>query len=205
MSDKFYFYPVWLRLWHSLNAILCILLILTGVSMQYAGEEGLLIRFDRAVSIHNFSGVALTLSYTLFLIGNLVTSNGVFYKLKLKSLGRDLWKQAMYYAFGYFKGEEAPFPVTAERKFNPLQKLFYVLVMYLALPLIFITGWALLFPEFILKKMLGISGIFLTAQLHIVMGFFISVFLIIHLYVSTMGKTPLSNFKSLMNGWQESH
>ncbi|HYW94537.1 MAG TPA: hypothetical protein VE870_03010, partial [Bacteroidales bacterium] len=77
--------------------------------------------------------------------------------------------------------------------------------MYLALPLLFISGWALLFPEFILKKLLGFSGIFLTAQLHIVMGFLVSVFLIIHLYVSTMGKSPVSNFKSIVSGWQEIH
>jgi thiosulfate reductase cytochrome b subunit len=111
----------------------------------------------------------------------------------------------MYYAFGYFKGEEAPFPVNKERKFNPLQQISYVFTMYVALPLLFITGWALLFPEFILKQVFKVSGIFLTAQLHIVMGFLVSLFLIIHLYVSTMGKSPSSNFKSMVTGWQEVH
>lgn len=204
MSEKYYFYPVWIRLWHSLNAILCILLILTGISMQYAGAS-FLIGFKSSVSIHNFSGIALTASYTIFFLGNLFTPNGLFYRMKIKGLGTMLWKQFRYYAIGYFKGEEPPYPVNADRKFNPLQQISYVLAMYVALPLLFITGWALLFPEFILKKILGFSGIFLTAQLHIVMGFFISVFLIIHLYVSTMGKTPGSNFKSIMTGWQEAH
>jgi thiosulfate reductase cytochrome b subunit len=104
-----------------------------------------------------------------------------------------------------FKGEKAPFPVGKERKFNPLQQVSYVIIMYVALPLLFVTGWALLFPEFILKRFLGFSGVFLSAQLHIAMGFLVSVFLIIHLYVSTMGRTVFSNFRSIMDGWQEVH
>jgi thiosulfate reductase cytochrome b subunit len=205
MSDKIYFYPIWIRLWHALNAIFCILLIVSGVSMQYSSVDSPFLRFDMAVSMHNFSGVILTISYAFFFAGNIFTRNGRFYHLKLKGLGQRLWKQLYYYAYGVFKGEESPFPVGKERKFNPLQQISYVFTMYLALPLLFISGWALLFPEFILKRLLGFSGIFLTAQLHIVMGFLVSLFLIIHLYVSTMGKSPVSNFKSMISGWQEVH
>lgn len=205
MTQKIYYYPVWLRLWHALNAVLIILLILTGISMQYSQVNSPFIRFDIAVLLHNLSGVILTISYFVFLTGNIFTSNGKHYRLKMKGLGIKLMKQFRYYAFGVFKGEESPYPVNEKRKFNPLQKVSYVSTMYLALPLLFITGFALLFPEFILKSLFGFSGIFLTAQLHIVMGFFVSLFLIIHIYVSTMGKTPGSNFKSMINGWQEVH
>jgi len=205
MSEKIYFYPVWLRIWHGINAVFILLLIISGISMQYSDLNSPFIRFDTAVSIHNFSGVVLTLNYLLFFIGNIVFRNGRFYRLKIKGLGQRLWKQLRFYSYGCFVGEEAPYPVNPDRKFNPLQKVSYVFTMYLALPLLFISGWALLFPEFILKKLLGFSGIFLTAQLHIVMGFLVSVFLIIHLYVSTMGKSPVSNFKSIVSGWQEIH
>ncbi len=205
MAEKIYLYPVWLRIWHGLNAILCILLILSGISMQYSNPDAPLIPFEPAVAMHNVSGVILTISYLLFFIGNLFTSNGKYYRLRLKGLMKRLALQTRYYVVGVFKGEEAPFPVSKERKFNPLQQVSYVFVMYIALPLLFITGWALLFPEFILKEVFKVSGIFLTAQLHIVMGFLVSLFLIVHLYVSTMGKTPRSNFKSIVDGWQEVH
>jgi len=205
MAEKIYFYPVWIRLWHALNAVLCILLIISGISMQYSNIESPVIRFDLAVSMHNFSGIALTISYTLFLFGNIFSDNGKHYKINWKGITQQLWKQLRYYSFGYFKGEAAPYPISKERKFNPLQQVSYVTTMYFVLPLLFISGWALLFPEFILKKFLGFSGIFLTAQLHIIMGFLVSLFLIIHLYVSTMGKTPSSNFKSIAKGWQEVH
>ena len=205
MSEKYYFYPVWIRLWHALNAIFCILLIASGVSMQYSSVDSPLISFELAVSMHNFAGIALTISYPIFFIGNLSSSNGKHYRIKLKGLIKRLSEQFRYYAFGLFKKEKAPFPVSDKQKFNPLQQISYVLAMYVAIPLLFITGWALLLPEFIMKQFLGFSGIFLTAQLHIVMGFFVSLFLIIHLYVSTIGKSPGSNFKSIVNGWQEAH
>jgi len=206
MSKNFYHYPVWVRLWHVINAVLCLFLIVTGFSMLYADpENALVVKFQRAVAIHNVCGVLLTISYTLFLFGNLFTSNGRHYLLSLKGLSTRLWKQGYFYAYGYFKGEKAPFPVGSDRKFNPLQQVSYVGVMYFVLPMLFITGWALMFPEFILKKFLGLSGIFLTDQFHVVLGFLVVVFLFIHIYVSTMGKSPVSNFRSIVTGWQESH
>jgi len=189
-----------------MNAILCLFLIVTGFSMLYSDpDNALVVKFQRAVAIHNVCGVLLTISYTLFLFGNLFTPNGRHYLLRIKGVGQRLWQQGYFYAFGYFKGEKAPFPVSADRKFNPLQQLSYVGVMYFVLPMLFITGWALMFPEFILKKFLGLSGIFLTDQFHVILGFLVVIFLFIHLYVSTMGKSPLSNFRSIVTGWQESH
>lgn len=205
MNEHIYLYPVWIRLWHVLNAVFCLLLIFTGLSMQYSSPENPFISFRTSVSLHNFSGIALTFSYLLFFLGNLFTANGKHYRVIIKGLGDRLWKQLRYYTYGYFRHEESPFPVSAESKFNPLQQVSYVFALYMALPLLFITGWALLFPEFIIKQVFGFSGIFLTAQLHIVMGFLVSVFLIVHLYVSTMGKSPLSNFRSIVSGWQEVH
>lgn len=205
MSEKMYLYPVWTRIWHALNAVLCLALIVTGFSMLYSNPDRFVVNFSSAVAIHNVAGVLLTLNYFLFFVGNIFTSNGKHYKMKIKGLGQRLFLQMRYYAFGYFKGEESPFPVTTEQKFNPLQQVSYVGVMYGIMFVLFITGWALLFPEFILKRLLGFSGIFLTAQLHVIMGFLVFVFLFIHLYVSTMGVTVTSNFKSIVNGWQEKH
>lgn len=205
MSEKYYFYPRWIRLWHTLNAVFCLLLIVSGISLQYSDADAPVINFQAAIGIHNFAGVALTFNYMIFFIGNLITDNGRNYLMRRKGIRDRLWKQLRYYAYGVFRGEKAPYPVGKERKFNPLQQISYIIVMYAALPLLFITGWALLFPEFILKKFLGFSGIFLSAQLHIAMGFLVSVFLVIHLYVSTMGRTPFSNFRSMVDGWQEVH
>ena len=100
-----------------------------------------------------------------------------------------------------FKNEDAPYPISEKRKFNPIQKYTYVGVMYLLVPVSIVTGLALLFPELIIEEVYNASGIFLTALLHAIVGFFISIFLIIHLYFATIGKKPTSNFISIITGW----
>jgi thiosulfate reductase cytochrome b subunit len=199
-TEKIYFYPLWLRIWHGFNALGIITLIITGISMQSSIDAALL-GFNTAVNLHNIAGILVLINYLLFFTGNLATGNGKYYLLKVKGFFRNLTKQGTYYAWGMFHGQKSPFPLSEKRKFNPLQKFSYLLVMYFAVPIIIITGIALLFPEMIIDQTWGISGVFLTAILHSAMGFLISVFLIIHLYTSTLGKSPLDNFKAIISGW----
>jgi thiosulfate reductase cytochrome b subunit len=100
-----------------------------------------------------------------------------------------------------FRGEKHPFPVTMERKFNPLQKLAYILTMYLALPLVIVSGFGLLFPEIVVTRFFGVSGMILTDLLHITMGFFLSLFLIIHVYTCTLGSKPTTLFRGMITGY----
>ncbi len=199
-TEKIYFYPVWLRIWHGCNALGILTLIFTGISMQSSIENSLL-GFKLAVTLHNIAGTLVTLSYLFYFIGNLTTDNGKFYLIKIKGFLKRPLKQAFYYLWGMFHGMKAPFPLSEKRKFNPLQKYFYVLVMYMAVPIVIITGIALLFPELIIDKVYTFSGVFVTAILHASMGFFISIFLLIHLYVASIGKNPFENFKSIITGW----
>jgi len=200
-----YLYPVWVRLWHLVNAILVIVLIITGISMQYTGKTdyAFLVGFAKAVKWHNIAAVLLTANYIFFVTGNVLTGNGKYYRTTKKNFYTDLGKQLRYYSFGMFKGERHPFPVTLERKFNPLQKLSYVLAMYVALPLIIISGLGLLFPETVISRFLGVSGMLLTDILHITMGFLLSVFLLVHIYTCTLGAKPASLFKSMISGFHE--
>jgi thiosulfate reductase cytochrome b subunit len=199
-TDKIYFYPVWLRIWHGFNALGIITLIVTGLSMQSSIETPV-IGFNLVVNIHNIAGVIVTLSYLVFLMGNIISGNGKYYLIKLKGFIKQPMKQAYYYIWGMFHGMSAPFPLSEKRKFNPLQKYIYVMVMYLIVPGVIITGFALLFPEIIIEKVYGLSGVFVTAIFHSALGFFISIFLIIHLYVASIGKSPIENFNSIISGW----
>jgi len=188
-----------------LNAVLVLILILTGISMQYTGEDlKFLVGFEKAVKWHNISASFLTLSYIFFVTGNLLTGNGKYYKIEKQNLWSDLFKQMRYYAWGMFRGEKHPFPVTLERKFNPLQKFSYVMAMYLAMPLVIISGIGLMFPEVTINRVFGISGLILTDLLHITMGFFLSVFLVIHIYTCTLGSKPTSLFRGMITGYHES-
>lgn len=201
-----YLYPIWVRLWHLANAILVIVLIITGLSMQYTDKPDyiLVVGFARAVKWHNIAATLLTFNYIFFISGNILTDNNKYYRISKKNFISDLVMQFKYYAFGMFKGEKHPFPVTLDRKFNPLQKLTYVLTMYAAFPLLIISGLGLLFPETVINRFLGVSGMILTDILHITMGFFISIFMIIHIYTCTLGARPTSLFKSMISGYHES-
>jgi thiosulfate reductase cytochrome b subunit len=203
--NKLYLYPKWLRAWHGVNAICIIMLIATGISMQYSDPNYPFIPFGTAILLHNIFGIIAIISYTLFLLGNLFTSNGKQYIIRTKGLVKRLVKQSQYYLTGYFKDEPKPFPISKERKFNPLQSVAYTSAMYVLMPIVIITGIALLFPEFIISEVFNTSGILLTAILHASAGFFISLFLIIHLYVASVGKHPLRNYKSMIDGYHETH
>jgi len=200
-----YHYPLYVRLWHLINALLILLLIISGVSMQYSSPNSPLLRFDLSVQMHNICGIALSLNYLVFFIGNIITGNYKHYKIKLKGYIKELSDQFKHYIFGVFKQQPAPFPITEERKFNPLQKLTYFFVMYLFVPMIIISGIALFFPEIIVNQIFGIGGIFLTAVFHSAIGFLISIFLLIHVYFCTFGTKISSSFKSMISGWAENH
>jgi len=172
-TEKIYFYPVWLRIWHGFNALGIIALIFTGISMQSSIESAQVVGFNMVVNIHNIAGVGVTLSYFVYFIGNMITPNGKYYIIKPQ---------------GFLK-----------------KPMIYIIVMYMAVPIVIITGIALLFPEIIIEKVYTFSGVFVTAILHSSMGFFISIFLVIHIYIASIGKSPLENFKSIINGWHHVH
>jgi thiosulfate reductase cytochrome b subunit len=169
--------------------------------MYYVEPDRVLIEFSWAVKIHNIAGVVLSFSYLIFFVANITTGNRKYYKMPLRGIGKRIMKQSRYYVVGMFKGEKKPYPITEERKFNPMQKLFYVIIMYVGVPLVIISGFGLLFPESVVKALFGVSGILVTAVVHAAMGFFISLFLVIHIYVSTIGHTRSANFKSIINGY----
>lgn len=201
--SKLYIYPGWLRIWHGINAILCILLIFSGLSMQYSDFERIILDFKTAVQIHNVCGVILSFNYLIFFFGNLMTPNGRQYILFRKQFFAKLWQQMKYYSVGIFQKQDPPFPVTAENKFNPLQRITYILVGYGAVVLVIITGWAYLFPEIVPTTFINISGLMINDMVHITMGFFISIFLLIHLYFITIGHNRIKNFQSMITGYHE--
>ena len=198
-----YLYPKLIRIWHVINAITFLILIITGLSMQYTDKENAsyVVGFAKAVRLHNFAAMVLVLNYILFVTGNLLTNNGKYYRIGRKYFLSNMWKQFKYYSSGMFKGEKHPFPVTEERKFNPLQKLTYVLAMYVAIPLLIISGIGLLLPEITITTFFGISGLILTDILHITMGFFLSIFMVIHIYTCTLGARPTSLFWGMISGY----
>jgi thiosulfate reductase cytochrome b subunit len=203
MNKGLYLYPAIIRIWHMLNAILIIALIISGLSMQYSDPAQPWLRFDKAVTLHNISGIVLAINYLLFIIGNTVSGNAKQYRIKLEGLMGRLVRQFRYYTVDVFKGGEVPFPVTKKSKFNPIQQVTYFLIMFIFMPVLFISGLSLLYSGTVIRQLFGVKAVFYTDLLHLIIGFFLSIFLIVHLYFCTMGTKPLKNFKSIITGYHE--
>jgi thiosulfate reductase cytochrome b subunit len=202
-----YLYPKWIRLWHLLNAVIIILLILTGISIKFAGAGNgmkFIIEYGKAVKWHNSAAIMLTVTYIFFVTGNFLTENGKYYKLKRQNLWSGMGKQARYYVGGIFRGEKDPFPVSLEQKFNPLQKFSYIIAMYVVMPLVIISGMDLLFPAVEVKSLFGVSVPVIIDILHITMAILLALFLVIHIYISTLGLRSVSRFRGIITGFVES-
>jgi thiosulfate reductase cytochrome b subunit len=136
----------------------------------------------------------------VFLVGNILWGNGWYYRLAAGDLSVGLLRQLRHYLLGIFLGEPAPFPHTAERKFNPLQKLSYLFVMYVPFPLLIVTGWVLLFPGRLPNGIFGVPGIGIWAITHTALGFLLSLFMVVHTYLGTTGTTPGQLFRLMLTG-----
>jgi hypothetical protein len=73
-------------------------------------------------------------------------------------------------ALGIFKGEPHPNHASPKHKFNSLQHVTYIGVMYVMYPLLLLSGVALLFPDVVTRGILGYPGVFWVAATNVLKG-----------------------------------
>jgi thiosulfate reductase cytochrome b subunit len=95
--------------------------------------------------------------------------------------------------------------VTRERKHNPLQRIAYLGVLLLINPLIWGSGLLYLFWARLEAYMPAWLGLESVALLHTLGAFLMLSFLIVHVYLTTTGHTPLAHIKAMISGWEERH
>ncbi len=156
---------------------------------------------EKTAGWHNLSAIILIISYIGFVIGNVMSGNGKYYMIKKNDISPGIGRQLKYYLYRKYRNKKQPFPVTSENKFNPLKKVTYLVIMYLALPFIMITGIILLIPDMFFTENVGQGMYILVDILHIILGLIISLFLIIHIYSCTIGAKSLSLFRGIISGY----
>ena len=202
MAERVYIMPIWLRVWHWLNAIGFLGLIASGISLHFASPGStILIPFETARIIHNIAGIGVSILYVSYVIANVFTGNGRHYRRSMRGLARELNAQNAYVAVGIFKGEAPPVVPSPERKFNVLQQITYLAVMYLAMPVLVVSGWLFLFPELVPRTLFGVAGLLPVAVTHYVVGFLLTLFLLGHVYMGSMGTTAFAGFRMMITGW----
>ena len=90
------------------NAVMFLILIVTGLSMQYTDKEhaAYVVGFAKAVKWHNFAALVLTINYIFFVTGNLLTKNGRYYRIEKEEFLSDLIKQFKYYSIWHVQGRK---------------------------------------------------------------------------------------------------
>ena len=171
--------------------------------MQHAGSDNsiIIVAFAGALRWHKIAAAILVLNYLVFIIGNRITRNGKHYGIKKKDLHPGIRNQIKYFTYGIFRGEKQSYPMTLSNKFNPLQKITYVVVMYIVFPLLVFSGLMLMMPDMTLIKFVGRGIYIFTDIVHIIMGFLILLFLLIHLYTCTIESKSGSLFRGIITGY----
>ncbi len=193
---KIYLYTRFERFWHWIQALLIMGLLLTGFEIHGAYQ---LLGFERAASWHNFLGISWLILFVFIVFWLLTTGQWKQYVPTTKKL----LEVARYYAFGIFKGERHPVQKRPEAKHNPLQRLTYLGLAAILLPVQMLTG--LLYWSYNDWPALGLAflGLGAVAAVHLLCAFAILAFFIVHVYMTTTGHTVTAHVAAMFSGWEE--
>jgi len=191
-----YLYTRYERSWHWLQAILIILLLLTGFEVK--GTFSLL-GFETAVKVHNILGLTWLIAFAFFVFWIFTTGEWRQYV----PTTRKVLAVIRYYIYGIFHGEPHPVPKRKDAKHNPLQRIAYLSLAANLLPFQMATGFLYWGYNSWSEWGLGWIPLSIVALLHTAGAFAILQFLVIHLYMTTTGHKITAHVRAMITGWEE--
>jgi thiosulfate reductase cytochrome b subunit len=202
--NRIYVHPLPVRIWHWVNALGFVVLIVTGLQIRYVDVLHLL-PFAATVSVHNTVGFVLMANYLVWLSFYLFTDKITVYhpELSPSKYFRDTIRQAMFYGYGIFKGEPNPHHVSAYRKFNALQSTMYQIIMILLVPIQFYTGILLWDVQRFAGSIAFLGGLRVVASVHVALFIFFTAFIFGHVYLASLGHTTGAHFKAMLTGYED--
>ena len=189
---KIYLYTRYERLWHWLQALMIICLIVTGLEIH--GTYTLL-GFQTAVSVHNFVGLSWLILFAFFVFWLFTTGEWKQYIPTTKKL----FSVVLFYSWGIFQGKPHPIQKSKGAKHNPLQRLAYLGISAMLLPVQMATG--LLY--YLYNEIPQILPLSVLAVIHTLVALLLLNFLVIHLYMTTTGHSLFSHISGMITGWEE--
>ena len=199
-----YVNPLPVRIWHWTNAVGFVVLILTGLQLRYLGSVAL-VSFRTAVQLHNWVGFVLIANFLIWLGFHLFTDKIKVYHPELSPSKHFLatFRQMRYYGYGIFRGDPNPHHVSALAKFNPLQSVMYQIVMMVVVPIQFYTGVLLWDVSRFSAQVDTLGGVRIVDTVHVLLSIFFCGFIVMHVYLSSLGHTPSAHFKAMITGYEE--
>lgn len=195
-------YSPYERIWHWLQAVAMLLLIATGAAI-HAPDVFSVLPFAWAVRIHNALG--------FLLVGNAFL--GAFYYISTGTIRQYLpeprdfvslaFRQTLYYLGGIFRGEPHPLEKTAARRLNPLQQVTYLITLNVLLPLQIVTGVLMWGGQTWPHAVQYVGGLPALGLIHTLGAWIFSSFILMHVYLTTTGRTPLAHLKAMITGYED--
>ena len=201
---RIYVHPLPVRIWHWINALGFLAMILTGLQIRYIGLFDLM-SFRTAVIVHEWIGFVLIGNFFVWLLFYLFSDKIRVYHPELIPIKhfRASFRQAMYYGYGIFKGEPNPHHVSVYQKFNSMQSMSYQVIMLLLVPIQFYTG-ILLWDVKQFSGMIDVlGGVRVVDTAHVLITIFFAGFLPVHIYLATLGHTRMAHITSMFTGYEE--
>jgi len=203
-QEKIYINPLPVRIWHWVNALGFILLILTGFQIRYVGLFNVL-SFETAVKMHNWIGFAVIANFVIWIGFYLFTDKIKVYhpQLDAKKFFLSFFEQARFYSYGIFKGEKSPHRVQPYDKFNPMQSMTYQVVMLMVIPIQFFTGILMWDVKRFQDVIEMVGGIRVVSTVHILIFILFVFFIMVHAYMGALGHKPSTHYKEMFTGYEE--
>ncbi|HET7866631.1 MAG TPA: cytochrome b/b6 domain-containing protein [Burkholderiaceae bacterium] len=202
--SKLYVNPLPVRVWHWTNALLFIVLIVTGVQIRYLDLFSFM-SVRNAVVVHNWVAFALIANFFLWLLFYLFSDKNKAYQpeFNIVKLFNDSFRQAMYYGYGIFRGDPNPHRVDPYYKFNPLQRMLYQILMLFLLPLQFATGILMWDVKRFSSVIDMVGGLRVVDTVHVLIFIFFVFYMCFHPYLATLGHTPMAHIKAMITGYED--
>lgn len=183
------------RFWHWSQAVLIFTLFFTGLRIHDLHPW---LKFGQAVTIHTYSAYALMGLWVFTTFWNFTTGQWRQYLFK-----KGIFKVIRFYAWGILVGEPHPYKKSLQRKQNALQSLAYMTFMVIIGPALWVTGIAYLFYNEWAGASWSGDALWVIAVAHTLAAFAMGTFVIIHIYMTTTGKTPLHYVKTMITGYDK--
>ncbi len=198
MVTQIYIYKSFERFWHWTQSFLILFLALTGFEIHGTIS---FFGYQNAVAYHNIAAYAFMILIVFAIFWHFTTGEWRQYLPTLNNLKAQL----SFYLFGIFKDAPHPTKKTVLSKLNPLQRLVYLGLKALVIPVMVISGLLYMFyryPQGNSVEPLNIHSIEGIALLHTAGAFLLVSFIIIHIYLITTGTTLTSNLKAMITGYE---
>ncbi|MCC7145331.1 MAG: cytochrome b/b6 domain-containing protein [Phycisphaeraceae bacterium] len=183
------------RFWHWTQAMLVVLLGLTGFDIHFQGLD--LFGFETAVMLHRRLAWVFVVLIAFAIFWHFTTSQWRQY-LPTRQF---LLTMVRFYLIDIFRHGPHPVRKTAIAKFNPLQKLTYLGLKVLVIPVLVSSGFLYYYYNQ-WGASLAPTALRPIALMHTVAAYGLTAFMCAHIYLTTTGRTLWSNIWAMITGWE---